>query len=166
MPNWRDILLVSLFIIVWPITKLFHVILFLLAPIWTLVSFILLPFNHLAQTIYSIVTLPFSVKWLERIETLYVYLGTAALIGGLTGAVIFAIFKFISASLNIDSTVVPPPKERVRSAAEFRAAQREKREEKIDFPPAPTPVVLKKMPGSRRKGLLSQAIMEEEDSDF
>jgi hypothetical protein len=70
MANWRDILLVSLFIIVWPITKLFHVILFLLAPIWTLVSFILLPFNHLAQTIYSIVTLPFSVKWLERIEVL------------------------------------------------------------------------------------------------
>jgi len=99
-------------------------------------------------------------------QTLYVYLGTAALIGGLTGAVIFAIFKFISASLNIDSTAVPPPKERVRSAAEFPSAQREKREEKIEFPPAPVPVVLKKMPGSRRKGLLSQAIMEEEDSDF
>lgn len=70
MASWHDILIVSLFIIIWPITKLFHLIVFLLAPIWTLVSFVLLPFVHLAQTIYNIITLPFSVKWLERIEVL------------------------------------------------------------------------------------------------
>jgi len=70
MANWRHILFVSLFIIIWPMTKLFHLIVFLLAPIWTLVSFILLPFIHLGQTIYNIITLPFSVKCLERIEVL------------------------------------------------------------------------------------------------
>jgi hypothetical protein len=187
MANWRDIILVTLYIIWWPSSRIFnltvYLIVYLLAPVWTLISFILLPFIHLAQTIFNIITFPFSVQWLERIEvlpsncvagskmltwlkTLYVYLGTAALVGCLTGAIIFAIFKFISSSLNIDSAIVPQPKDRVRSAAEFRAARREKREEIDEHLPMPTPVVLKKIPGSRRKGLLSQAIVEEEDSDF
>jgi hypothetical protein len=41
---------------------------FLLSPIWVLCSFILLPFIHLASAIINIVTFPFSVKWLDRIE--------------------------------------------------------------------------------------------------
>jgi hypothetical protein len=99
-------------------------------------------------------------------QTLYIYLGTAALVGCVTGAVMFAIFKLVSSSLNIDSAIVPPPQDRSRTTAEFRAARREKKEGSMDFPTSPTPAVLKKVPGSRRKGLLSQAIIEEEDSDF
>jgi hypothetical protein len=68
MANLRAILLVSLYVIWWPLSKLFNGIVFLLAPIWTLVSFILLPFIHLAHTIINIVTFPFRVQWLERIE--------------------------------------------------------------------------------------------------
>jgi hypothetical protein len=97
---------------------------------------------------------------------LYIYLGTAALIGSMTGAVIFIIFKFISSSLNIDSAIVPRPHDWARTTAEFRAARRDKKEVSKDFSPPSTPVVLKKASGSRRKGLLSQAIIEEEDSDF
>ncbi len=67
--------------------------------------------------------------------------------------------------LNIDATIVPTAAEKPRSAAEYRAARRERKEE-MQHARAPTPVVLKKVTGSRRRGLLSQAIMEEEDSDF
>jgi hypothetical protein len=97
---------------------------------------------------------------------LYIYLGTAALIGCMTGAVMFIIFKIVSSGLNIDSAIVPQPQHRSRTAAEFGAARREKKEDSLNFSPSSTPVVLKKVSGSRRKGLLSQAIMEEEDSDF
>jgi hypothetical protein len=99
-------------------------------------------------------------------QTVYIYLGTAAVIGCVTGVVMFAVFKLVSSSLNIDSAIVPQPQDRSRTTAEFRAARREKKEESMDFVTPPTPAVLKKVPGSRRKGLLSQAIIEEEDSDF
>jgi hypothetical protein len=74
MANWRDIILVTLYIIWWPSSRIFnltvYLIVYLLAPVWTLISFILLPFIHLAQTIFNIITFPFSVQWLERIEVL------------------------------------------------------------------------------------------------
>jgi uncharacterized membrane protein YccF (DUF307 family) len=70
MANVRAILLVSLHVIWWPFSKLFKGIAFLLAPLWTLASFVLLPFIHLAHTVINIVTFPFSVQWLERIEVL------------------------------------------------------------------------------------------------
>jgi hypothetical protein len=104
---------------------------------------------------------------LTILQTLYVYLGTAALVGCMTGAIIFVLFRFISSSLNIDSAIVTQPRERSRTAADYRAARREKKEEEpLDYSTPSTPVVLKKIPGSRSKGLLSQAIIEEEDSDF
>jgi hypothetical protein len=85
----------------------------------------------------------------------------------MTGAIIFIVFKFISSTLNIDSAIVPQPRDRSRTAAEFRAARRQKKEEEsLDYSAASTPVVLKRVPGTRSKGLLSQAIIEEEDSDF
>jgi hypothetical protein len=70
MANVRAILLVSLYVIWWPFSKLFKGIALLLAPIWTLASFILLPFIHLAHTLINIITFPFSVQWLERIEVM------------------------------------------------------------------------------------------------
>jgi hypothetical protein len=99
-------------------------------------------------------------------QTLYVYLGTAALIGCITGGVIFIFFKFLSSFLNIDSALAPQPRDRIRTTADFRAARREKKEESIHPSPASTPVVLKKASGTRRRGLFSQIIIEEEDSDF
>ncbi|OAL02731.1 hypothetical protein IQ06DRAFT_217203 [Phaeosphaeriaceae sp. SRC1lsM3a] len=166
MADWRAILTVCLYAVWWPVDKLLKGIVLVLAPIWTFVSFILLPFIHLAQTITSILTFPFRGAWLERIETLYIYLGTAALIGCVTGVVIFIVFKFISSSLAIDSSLVPQPRERARTTAEFQAARREKKERSLDSSQASTPVVLKKVPGPRHRGLLAQAIIEEEDSDF
>lgn len=99
-------------------------------------------------------------------KTLYVYFGTASLIGCITGTIIFVIFRFLSSTLKIDAPIVPKEPEQGRTAAEYRAARRVKREEPIDHSPSATPVVLKKVAGPRRRGLLSQAIIEEEDSDF
>jgi hypothetical protein len=95
----------------------------------------------------------------------YVFLGIAGLLGCLTGAILFAISKVLSSSLSIDQTVVPQPREKGRVAAEFRAARRVRREEMVAHSPTATPVMLKKVGGPRRRGLLSQAIIEE-DSDF
>lgn len=104
-------------------------------------------------------------------QTLYIYLGTAGLIGCITGAFVFIIFKFISSSLHLDAPVVPQPQpqpqDEGRTTAEFRAGQRLMKEEPVDHSlPSPPPTILKRVPGSRSKGLQASAIIEEEDSDF
>lgn len=88
----------------------------------------------------------------------------------------FLIFKFLSSTLNIDGTIPPKSAELGRTPAEFRAARREKKEEdqvpghsvdqSMEPSPVSTPAIIRKIDGPRRKGLLSQAIIEEEDSDF
>jgi hypothetical protein len=91
---------------------------------------------------------------------LYIYLGTAGLIGCLTGGILFILFKSVSSSLHLDKAVV---RNQGRTTAEYRFARR-KRKESLHHLPHPTPVVLNKF--EERRGLLSQAIIEEEDSDF
>lgn len=61
-----------LYIIWWPISQILKVAIILLEPIWAVVGFILLPFIHLAQTLFSIISFPFRRKWLDRIEVRYV----------------------------------------------------------------------------------------------
>ncbi|KAJ5061429.1 hypothetical protein J3E72DRAFT_242011 [Bipolaris maydis] len=150
----------------WPVAKLITLALILLRPFYLLVSFALLPFVHLAHAIFQVVSLPFTVKWLEQIETLYVFLGIAALIGCITGTTLFIVFSFLSSSLRIDAPSVPDKPIETRTAAQYRAERRAKKEEAVHHLPAIPPVVLKKPAGPRRRGLLSQAIIEEEDSDF
>lgn len=52
----------------WPIAKLITLAVILLRPFYLLVTFALLPFIHLAHAIFQVVSLPFTVKWLEQIE--------------------------------------------------------------------------------------------------
>ncbi|KZM19505.1 uncharacterized protein EKO05_0003004 [Ascochyta rabiei] len=159
----------------WPTTKLIHAlrfllspllhaIVFVLSPIWILARFLLLPFLHLAKRLFHVITLPLQLKWLERIETIYIYLGTAGLIGCMTGAILYLIFSFLSSSLSIDTASQANPPKR-RTTADFRAARRHKQEPTLD-PAPPTQPVLDKAPGPRRRGLLSQTIVDEDDSDF
>ncbi|KAJ4405454.1 hypothetical protein N0V91_005194 [Didymella pomorum] len=159
----------------WPISKLINTIqsilspilrlvVLLFSPIWIVGSFLVLPFVHLVKGLYHVITLPLTVKWLERIETLYIYLGTAGLVGCMTGAVLYFIFKLLSSALSIDAgSKYKPPKG--RTTAEFRAARREKQDRML-APSLPIPVVVDKVPGRRGRGLLSQIIVEEDDSDF
>ncbi|XPS99228.1 hypothetical protein M3J09_008407 [Ascochyta lentis] len=162
-------------LVCWPITKLLHAlrfllspvlhaVVFLISPIWILGRFLLLPFIHLAKALFHIITLPLQVKWLERIETIYIYLGTAGLVGCLTGAILYFIFKFLSSSLSIDPTSqANPPK--ARTTAQFSSARREKQLRTL-APAPPTQLALDRAPGPRRPGLLSQTIVEEEEEDF
>ncbi|KAF2999204.1 hypothetical protein E8E13_000128 [Curvularia kusanoi] len=142
-----------------------RVVLVLLSPIWNVISFLLLPFVHLAKGLFTVVTFPLQVKWLERIETLYIYLGTAGLIGCMTGAVLYFIFNLLSSSLSSHATSNPKPR-RSRTAAEFRTEQREKREERLSDYSGPSRVISERTPASKRRDLLSQSIAEEEDSDL
>ncbi|KAF3035643.1 hypothetical protein E8E11_004500 [Didymella keratinophila] len=160
----------------WPISKLINttrivlspilqLVVFLLSPIWIVGSFLVLPFIHLVRGLYHVVTLPLQVKWLERIETLYIYLGTAGLVGCMTGAVLYFIFKVLSSSLSIDNNTSKEKHRIGRTTAEFRAARREKQDRMLG-PSLSIPVVVDKVAGRRGRGLLSQTIVEEEDSDF
>jgi hypothetical protein len=55
-------------IIWWPISKLINATIILLAPFYTVITFILLPFIHFGGAIIRVLAIPFTVKWLERIE--------------------------------------------------------------------------------------------------
>ncbi|CAO2649635.1 Nn.00g070200.m01.CDS01 [Neocucurbitaria sp. VM-36] len=166
MADALTIVFLILHIIWWPISKLINITVILLSPIWNVARFLSLPFIHLGHTIISILSFPFRTKWLERFETLYIYLGTAGLIGCITGTVLFILFKLLSSTLNIDATIVPEQGARGPTAAEYRAARRQKRDDSVDRSPIATPVALRKGALPRRRGLLSQAIIEEEESDF
>ncbi|OSS43667.1 hypothetical protein B5807_11561 [Epicoccum nigrum] len=160
----------------WPISRcifavrvvlslLLNIINRLLSPFWIVGSFLLLPFTHLAKGLFHVVTFPLQAKWLERIETLYIYLGIAALIGCLAGAVLHFIFNLLSSSISNQPTPKPKPRE-TRTTAEFRSQQRGKREERLSGHSGPSRVIVARPPASKRSGLLSQSIVEEEDSDI
>ncbi|KAH9872778.1 hypothetical protein J1614_005172 [Plenodomus biglobosus] len=151
----------------WPVSRLIASLIFLLAPFYRVTVFLLLPFNHAGHVLINVLSFPFTVKWLERIETLYVYLGTAALIGSITGGILYTIMRVLSSILNIDASAMPKPRQKSRTVAEYRATKAVNKEDVFDQTPAIPPVIIKKVPEfRRRKGLLSSAIIEEEDSDF
>jgi hypothetical protein len=57
--------------VIWfPINKLINLIIILLLPFYNVITFVLLPFIHLGQAIIRVLSIPFSVKWAERIEVL------------------------------------------------------------------------------------------------
>jgi hypothetical protein len=82
----------------------------------------------------------------------------------MTGAILYFIFRFLSSSLSIDAGSKEKPR-KGRTTAEFRAARREKQDQVLTRS-LPIPVVVDKVSGRRGRGLLSQTIVEEDDSDF
>lgn len=77
----------------------------------------------------------------------------------MTGATLFILSRFLSSSLDIH---VPKAREQGRTTADYRSARRQR----ADASGFATPPTLKRVPAPRKRGLLSQAIAEEEDSDF
>ncbi|KAF2114911.1 hypothetical protein BDV96DRAFT_646778 [Lophiotrema nucula] len=147
----------------WPIIKLLQGLAFILSPFWNIAQFILLPFTSLAQAILGILLLPFKIQLLDRVETIYIYLGIAGLIGCLTGGILHLTFNTLSSALNIDSPAGPKARTPGRTAAQYRMERRKKKgTETLDQSSSPS--VLRA--GPRQRGLLAQTIIEEEDSDF
>lgn len=162
--TWR-----VLYILSYPFFKLFRLVATILSPLWTATQFLLLPFTVIAQTLLSIVLFPFRLNLLERIETLYIYLGIAALIGFLAGGILYIAFNFLASTLRIDASsvhsdaVTQAKMRKARSTAEYRADRSRRKE--IAAPSSPN-TLRGEMAVRRQRGLLAQTIIEEEDSDF
>jgi hypothetical protein len=60
---------VQLAYLLWlPIHKIINLAIILLRPFYNVITFVLLPFIHLGQAIVGVLSIPFSIRWLERIE--------------------------------------------------------------------------------------------------
>ncbi|KAF2004434.1 hypothetical protein P154DRAFT_43500 [Amniculicola lignicola CBS 123094] len=164
MADVRTIFFVVLHCVSWPLIKLFLAVTFILSPFWAILSFILLPITSLLHVLFSVVLFPFRQQLLDKIETIYIYLGIAGIIGCATGAILHFCFNILSSSLNIDTAAEAKAREKGRTVAAFREARRKKKAQSLGSSPVSTPTMLR---GPRRqRGLLSQTIIEEEDSDF
>ncbi|KAF2868531.1 hypothetical protein BDV95DRAFT_500804 [Massariosphaeria phaeospora] len=160
----KTIVIVLYIIVWWPLSWLVAGLSAIVSPVWEITQFVLLPLTVLVQAVLSVVLFPFRLHLRERVETIYIYLGIAGLIGCLTGALLYLAFRFLSSTLQINGTSKHNKPEEGRTAAEFRVARGEKKAETTDV--SSTPTLLKRGTVPRRRGLLSQTIIEEEDSDF
>lgn len=71
MAYWEQALTIfflALHLIWWPISRLFASLAFLLAPFYRVAFFLLLPLIHAAHVLVNILSIPFSLAWLQRIE--------------------------------------------------------------------------------------------------
>ncbi|CAI6333511.1 unnamed protein product [Periconia digitata] len=167
MADYRTVLSNIVYVLWWPTDRIIRAIKYTLSPFWTLITFVFLPVTYLVQTVLSIVLFPFRVDVLERVETIYIWLGVAALVGCITGGVLYLIYRGLTSALNIDASAAAEPKKaapRGKTIEQFRAARREKRGAEFDGSSSST--TLRSKP-ARRRGISSSsyAIMEEE-SEF
>lgn len=102
-------------------------------------------------------------------QTLYIYLGIAALVGITLGLLISLIAGSLNKILGLEPESTPPG----RTAKQYREARRKQRvkaEAPLMSPGYISPGYLSLSDGMRKgnrgKGLISQTIMEEVDSDY
>ena len=68
MANTGAILSTLLFCLWWPMSKLLSVFALVLSPFWAVLQFVLLPVIYLARAIFAVLSFPFKLNILERIE--------------------------------------------------------------------------------------------------
>ncbi|PBP17451.1 hypothetical protein BUE80_DR011787 [Diplocarpon rosae] len=130
----------------------------------------LAPFQHLGNYILSALLLP--LRLLAKFETLYIFLGTAAIIGLITGSVLHLSSSVLVSVFNLNSV----SEEIGRSAATVRAAREKKKlEQALQTSKAKSDSANSRDEASIEKytewlekseqGLLGQTILEEDDSD-
>jgi len=151
---------------------------YLLLPFITVLGWLLVllaPVGHLGNYLLSGMLLP--VTLLAKFETLYIYLGVAAVIGLVTGSILHLSSTLLISMLNLS----PLPEETQRSAASVRAAREQKKLEdawqssavESDQPRWKVDISMEAKHGDwsekdatkRREdhGLLGQTIIEEDD---
>ncbi|KAF2446441.1 hypothetical protein P171DRAFT_357484 [Karstenula rhodostoma CBS 690.94] len=162
MADGRAILSTILYCLWLPISKILSAVVFILSPFWALAQFIFLPVAYLLKTIYAFVSFPFRLHLLERIETIYIWVGVAGLIGCIAGTVLFLVFRFLASAFHLDGTTDAQSRASGRTVKEFRAMRRVKKEPHTGSPSGRR---LDKVAALRRRGLSSQPILEEE-SEF
>ncbi|KAK7180839.1 uncharacterized protein CC84DRAFT_722455 [Paraphaeosphaeria sporulosa] len=158
MADARAILSIILYCLWLPTSKILSAIIFILSPFWALAQFILLPAVYLLKSIYAVVSFPFRLHLLERIETIYIWVGVAGLIGCIAGTALFLLFKFLTSAFHIDGTG-SASRTSGRTVKEFRATRRVKKE---PYTSSPSGRRIDKVAALRKGVLSSQPILEEE----
>ncbi|EKG16160.1 hypothetical protein MPH_06597 [Macrophomina phaseolina MS6] len=145
-----------------PVHTLFRGLALVLSPVYYGLQFVLLPFIYLAHIVWRILVLPFVL--LAKLETLYVYLGVAGIIGVFAGGVLYFSFSLLKSTFNLDSydDVYGV------TAAEYRAARRKRKAEESY---AEAPILVghgrpKDLRFLKPRDVLVQTILEEDDSDY
>ncbi|CAL3965939.1 hypothetical protein PZA11_002753 [Diplocarpon coronariae] len=135
---------------------------------WTVAC--LAPFLHLGNYALSGFLLP--LRLFAKFETLYIFLGAAAIVGLITGSVLHISSSVLVSVFNL----TPIPEDTGRTAASVRAARRKKRQEqalqnsttKSESANSRDEASIEKYAEWLEKseqGLLGQTILEEDDSD-
>ncbi|KAI7281236.1 hypothetical protein KC345_g4215 [Hortaea werneckii] len=180
----------------WPVGTLLKyiatLVLYLAKLLYWPVGFLLQPVVYLARFILICLLAPF--RLLVKLETLYIYLGTAALVGLTIGLIISLIYGSLSNIIGSNTIPAAAAQSRLRSAKEYRETKKRKKQSQLLSDEAP--VILSPVPASspvrvaqrdylsagyggggvgmsdhvrrsrRFHGLLDQTIMEATDSDF
>ncbi|KXT04855.1 hypothetical protein AC578_3422 [Pseudocercospora eumusae] len=168
-----DIMVHLLNTLSYPITfVLCHIwiaILFLLNMLYLPIRLLLQPLVHFARFTLLLAAMPFHVA--ARFETLYIYLGVAAIVGLLGGVIVACVYSILYNFFDLET---PPEPVSLRTAKQYR---QEKQKQKLQSehssffsPRLLSPAALSSGYGSLSEGckgsLLATAIMEEEDSEF
>ncbi|KAB2576488.1 hypothetical protein BFW01_g2868 [Lasiodiplodia theobromae] len=157
------LLAVPYYLFVLPVSAILSVLFAVLSRLYNALQFVLLPFIYLAHFAWRAVVFPFVM--LAKLETLYVYLGVAGIVGVTTGGILYFSFSVLKSAFNLDS----PEEFSGATAAEYRAARRKKKAAQRNAG-APMPMdsssQLREIPRSKRRDLLAQTILEEDDADF
>ncbi|KAF2659076.1 hypothetical protein K491DRAFT_689677 [Lophiostoma macrostomum CBS 122681] len=150
----------------WPLIKFLQGVAFVLSPFLRIAQFVFLPITYVIHGIISILLLPLRLRLLERVETIYIYLGIAGLIGCSAGFMLFIISNVLSSSLRIDGSAEKDPPAKGRTVKSYRQARM--REKGFTEPVLTSTAVKEEARERKRKqrGLLTETIIEEEDSDF
>ncbi|KAF2733536.1 hypothetical protein EJ04DRAFT_438922 [Polyplosphaeria fusca] len=164
MPDALATASIALYALCWPFLKLARGLAVLLSPFWALARFLLLPVTYLATALFTLLSLPFSLNLLDRVETIYAFLGIAGLIGCITGALLYFFFDFLSSTLGINDPPDTDAHANGRTVSAHRAARRKRKAEAVNF--RANPAMPSAASPQRRRGLLAQTIIEEEDSDL
>ncbi|KAM3417350.1 hypothetical protein BST61_g5601 [Cercospora zeina] len=159
-----------------------YAVLWLLHLLWRPIAFALQPLIYLGSFLLACLALPF--RAVVQLETLYIYLGIAALVGILGGLLVSLITSKVTRTF-VKSR--PITAQKARSVKDYR---QQKEQQKVNdqlptllVPLPPTrqvngvspqrlspaslsPGYLSLSDGSRWRGLMSTAILEEDDSDF
>ncbi|KAF2434902.1 hypothetical protein EJ08DRAFT_437590 [Tothia fuscella] len=110
-----------------PFVVLFRLLnLIVIQPMWYILSLVVQPFIYIGYFFTAAAGYP--LRFLATFETLWIYLSTAALIGLLSGGILYFSATFLTSLLRLETSdadkVHPTPK---RTIADYRAKRRQKK---------------------------------------
>ncbi|KAF2766715.1 hypothetical protein EJ03DRAFT_174048 [Teratosphaeria nubilosa] len=176
-----------LWYICWPIGIILYylvfVAIFLAKLLYRPVGFLLQPIVYLGRFTAACIAAPFQL--LARLETLYIYLGIAALVGLGIGFGVSYVYGSLARLLRFDREPEKPSRKPTRTAKHYRETKRKVKvaaeTPRISSPPLSSPEIVTAgtispplyvsasdgiRKARRTRGLLNQIIREEADSDF